>query len=213
MSEQAPEAESLESQDTAIEPAEGEYPEVGQYGYPEKMRWRDMRPEHQVAYWQRQAKQNEGRAKTNDQRVKDLEQKAAQWDALDEASKTEQQREVDRLKRELDATKAAQDEQRRSFGSQLVLTKLAAAAAGKGMTPAALSTLAGDPTRFLVDGGVDDEALGAFLDALPDATKPPAPLAPTSLGGGRRTEAKSSGLAAGADLYRQAHKRTTFAQP
>jgi hypothetical protein len=207
MSEAAPESTEPQPQEPAT--GEGEQQvEVGPNGYPLNMKPAEMAPEHRAAYYKHEMRRAQDANKSNAARMRELEEKASQWDALDEASKSEQQREVDRLARELQAAKAAADEQRRTFGAQLVSTKLSAAAASKGMTPDALTTLAGDPSRFLADGGVDDEALDAFLAALPNAQPAQsAPLAPSSLGGGRRTEAKASGLAAGAALFEQIHKK------
>jgi hypothetical protein len=205
MSEATPEPQEPQPQEPVT--GDGERPvEVGPNGYPLNTKPADMSADHRAAFYKHQMRQAQDVNKTNTSRIKELEQKAAQWDAHDDAAKTEQQREVDRLTRELDAVRAVQDEQRRTFGAQLVATKLGAAAAAKGMTPDALNTLAGDPTRFLADGGVDGDALDAFLSALPDAAKQ-AVLTPGSLGGGKRTEAKPSGLAAGAALYEEIHKK------
>lgn len=216
MSETAPE------ETTAPDPDQGVAgDDVGEGG----KRVADMSPDEKIEWQQQKIRRLEDKVRGKSQdpnsdvralrkqlRDKDselvrLSERASMLDALEESTKTETEKERDRLKAELDAARVAQDEQRRTFGAQLVNTKLSAAAPAKGMTPDALNTLAGDPSRFLADGGVDDDALDAFLSALPDAAKREVALTPGSLGGGRRTEVKASGLSAGAALYEQMHKK------
>jgi hypothetical protein len=187
-------------------------PKMGPNGFPLNTPWRQMTPEQQVSYHLYQSRKHEDALKAERARNADLAAKAQQFDALSEASKSELERERDAAKAEAEALRQAALEAKRSFGTQLVETKLAAAAPAKGMDPAALKTLAGDLTRFLSDDGVNTEAVDTFLSALPDKPVEQPRHGRGDLGAGNRGTAKTSGLQAGADLWEQRHpKRKTSA--
>lgn len=177
---------------------------VGPDGFPLNTPWRQMEPAEQVLYWQHQSKRHERSAKTVQSDLAAAKAKADQFDALDEASKTDQQREVDRLTKALADAQAERETTQKKFGEQLVETRLAAAADAKGMTAASLKTLAGDLSRFLGAEGMDPEAVDTFLAALPDKPEGDKRSRP-DLGGGARTPARVSGLQAGADLFNARH--------
>jgi hypothetical protein len=186
--------------------------EIGPHGFPTNTPWRQMEKDHQVAYWVYQGTKHQEELARAQSKLQEIEPKAAQFDALSEASKSEIERERDAARAEAESLRQAALEAKRSFGTQLVETKLAAAAPAKGMEPAALKTLAGDLTRFLSDDGVNTEAVDTFLSALPDKPVEQPRHGRGDLGAGNRGTAKTSGLQAGADLWEQRHpKRKTSA--
>lgn len=185
-------------------------PVMGPNGFPLNTPWRQMEKDHQVAYWVHQGTKHQEELARAQAKLQEIEPKAAQFDALSEASKSDLERERDAARAEAESLRRAAAEAKVSFGTQLVETKLEAAATGKGMTPADLKTLAGDLTRFLADDGVNGEAVDTFLSALPDkpAEQPQNPLR-RDLGGGNRAPAKADGLQVGEELYAQRHRKRT----
>jgi hypothetical protein len=184
-------------------------PTMGPNGFPLDTKPADMEPGQQAAYWQHRARQQEDNNKANAARIKELEPLAAQIKALEEASQTEAEKAVkaaqatgEKLGRD-----AALAEARKTYGGQLVTARLESAAAGKGMTPDALKTLAGDATRFLGDEGVDTAGLDAFLAALPDKSTTAPPHVRPGLGGGSRPGVTATGTSHGADLWAETHKK------
>jgi hypothetical protein len=186
--------------------------EIGPHGFPINTPWRQMEKDHQVAYWVHQGTKHQEELARAQSKLQEIEPKAAQFDALSEASKSELERERDAARAEAETLRKAAEDDRRKFGTQLVETKLAAAAPAKGMEAAALKALAGDLTRFLSDDGVNTEAVDTFLSALPDKPVEQPRHGRGDLGAGNRGTAKTSGLQAGADLWEQRHpKRKTSA--
>jgi hypothetical protein len=197
-------------------PALNGNPEPGPDGFAPETPWRSLPPEQQAAYWRHQAKKWESDAKKKSDELAQVSPEAQQFRALTEASKTDLERERDAAIAQVETLKQQAAEAKRTFGVQLVETRLSAAADGKGMTAAALKTLAGDMTRFLGDDGVNGDAVDEFLAALPDkAAEPQQPEQPrgrVSLGAGNRAPGKQDPLDVGASRYEARHgKRKTSA--
>jgi hypothetical protein len=141
----------------------------------------------------------------------DLKSKASQYDALAEASKTEQERAVETAR-----TEATQAEREKSNGRLVASEARALAAEAKFRNPAlAVKAIELDGIKVNDDGTVDADAVKARLKALSDAD--PYLLddgkahirTDKSQGGGGAADTKTS-VAAGRDLYEQRHpKRTT----
>ncbi len=180
-------------------PVEPPAPALGAHGYPEGVAIADMTPEQQVAYWRFHAQKHE---KTLRATQKELNEKGSRVTELEDAARTDAEKAIEQARREGEQAgrAAAAAEARTTYGTQLVETRLDAAAAAKGMTPEQIRALAGDATRFLGADGVDADALTAFLGALPDKAADPTP-APRDLGGGRRQSANTSGVQKGLDGY------------
>lgn len=188
-------------------------PTLGPHGFPTGTPWRQMAPEHQAAYWRHQSRSTEDKLKAERAEATALREKAAQFDALDEASKTDAQREIDSLRAANEQLKADQARQVREFGQQLVTGRLAAVAPDKGLDVDAMTRIAGDLGRFLgEDGSLDEDSLTDFLALIPDRKSDAGQQEQqdqrqrNGLGGGRRGPAPST---SGADLYAQRHKKTT----
>lgn len=198
MSETAPEAT-----DPAADPAEApdvpQAPTVGPNGFPLNTKPEDMSSEHAAAYWRHEARRQQDFNKANSRRIKELEPKAAER-ARSDGEKA--------------GREAALAEARERYGSQAVAARLAAAAERKGLDEAAILRLAGKPSRFLGDEGVDEDALADFLAALPDKASveanTPRPQV-RDIGGGSRERPKVDGLQAGAALFAARHGKTASA--
>jgi hypothetical protein len=180
-------------------------------GFPADTPWRDMQPAEQTAYWRYQAQRHEKDKNAALGQVATLEPKAKQYDALDEASKTESQREIDRLKAEIEQTRAAQAETTRTFGARLVEQRLASVAPDKGLDAAAMNRIVGDPGRFLgTDGTVNEDALQDFLALIPDRQSGKGAPDPRQFGGGRQSGKAS---VSGHDIYASRKGKKSPAQP
>lgn len=193
-------------------PTETTQAEMDPAGFPRGVPWREMSPEHQSAYWRHQSKRHEADKRAALGERDALRADAEAFRALDQASKTDADRRIADLERQLEAERSSRAEDRRLAGEQVVHARLDAVANSKGMTAEQLRTLAGDVSRFFGDAGVDRDAVDEFLAALPDAAKSPAVvMTPSSLGGGRRAEARTSGVSAGLALYESERKKSPSA--
>lgn len=170
-------------------------PAVEDKGFPEATPLAEMTDKQQAAYWKHYARQHEGRV----QQMSDydsLKDKAAQYDALSEASRTDQER----------AIQAARDEAKaaalQEAAPRLVRAEFRAAAKGV-LTDAARDAILEDLdfSKYLTDKGEVDEAKVAAKVAALAPTEPQRP--PVQLGQGRTgTDAKPS-VETGRALYEQ----------
>lgn len=191
-------------------------PKMGPDGFPLETPWREMQPEQQVAYFRHVNKENERKLAEARREAAALKPKAEQFDALDEASKTEAQREIDRLKAENEQIKAAQAEAVRGFGLDLAEQKLAAVAPDKGLDLAGMKRIAGSLERFLnADGKLDEDALQDFLTIIPDRGEGghQAPAPRNGLGGGQRKAPIVSDYERGRAEAQERVKRTQAVAP
>lgn len=146
-------------------------------GYPPNTPWRDMTAPQQAAYWMAQSKKHEGRVNAMSD-YESLKDKAAQYDALADASRTEQERAVETARAE---GKAAGLQE---AAPRLVRAEFRHAAKGR-ITDAARDAFLEDLdfSKYLTDKGEVDEAKVA---ARIDAIAPKEPTRPTvQLGQGR----------------------------
>lgn len=199
-------------------------PAVNEHGFPDNTPWTQMTPEQQVAYWRHQSRRHEDRVRSMGD-YDALKAKAAEHDALVEASKTEQERAVD------EARRAGRAEAMAKVGDKLVEAALRSAALGR-VPEAALETLLEnlDRRRFMTGGDeptVDTDKVRAYIDAVAPAAAPAgdppagAPVPPTNggqpangqqpppatrhapdMGQGRRDATPPSGLEAGRAVAR-----------
>lgn len=152
------------------------------------------------------ARKHEDRAKENFAWRKANEDKVRQYDALSEASKTEQERAVEQAKKEAAASArtAADSDALTKFGPRLVGAEFRAQLAGRMDADKVADLVDGlNLGKFLGDDGeVDSDAVKKFVGAIPAATAGASKPGPADLGGGRRT---ASAVTSGADLYNQRH--------
>lgn len=176
-------------------------PVVDDKGFPAETPVVEMTAVEQAAYWKFHARQHESRVKAMGD-YDDIKSKAAQYDALSDASRTDQERAVETAKAEGKA--AALQE----AAPRLVRAEFRAAAKGV-LTDAARDAILEDLdfSKYLTDKGEVDEAkVAAKVTALAPAG-PQRP--PVQLGQGRTpTEVKPS-VQSGKDLYEQSRKRQT----
>lgn len=173
----------------------------------------EMNDKQAAAYWKFQSRKHETTAKSRAD-YEALKAKAAQYDALEQASKTEHERALDDAKKEAKAEGEAAAAM--ALLPQLVKAEFKAAAAGRIVDAegrldtkrldALLEPL--DMSRFVTDNGeVDTAKVLAFVDTA----------APTNgkangfpdLGQGRRQGAPEPSVASGQALYDQRHKKQT----
>jgi hypothetical protein len=174
----------------------------------------EMTDKQAAAYWKHQSRRHETTAKGRAD-YDALKAKAAQYDALEQASKTEHERALDEAKKEAKAEGEAAAAT--ALRPHLVRAEFKAAAAGRIVDAegrldskrldALLDPL--DMSRFLTDAGeVDTAKVLAFIDtAAPkqDGKRTGFP----DLGQGRRQGAPSPSVASGQALYEQRHKKQT----
>lgn len=160
-------------------------------------------------------RKHEDRAKENYAWRKANEDKVRQYDALAEASKTEQEKAVEQAR--ADAAAAARTEAASEalgkFGPRLVGAEFRAQLAGR-IPAVEITKIVGglDVRRFLTDDGEpDSEAVADYVAAIRAPVVEPAKAGRIDLGGGRRESAKVTGVQSGVDLYSQKHppKKTT----
>lgn len=169
----------------------------------------DMTPAQQIEYWKHHSRKHEARASERSD-YDELKAKAAKYDTLDAASKTEQERALEQAKE--DAATEARSKATSELAPKLVDAEMRAAAAGK-LTPEQLAPLIEnlDRSKFLTDtGDVDLEKVATFIGAAaPGAaggtTKPGFP----NLGQGKRTPGDKPTTQTGADRYAERHKTKT----
>lgn len=133
---------------------------------------------------ERIARQQYGGLKPED--ITALQERASQYDALEAASRTDQERAVE------EARRAAAAEAIAATAPRLVAAEFRAAAAGTGIKPEQLSELLEDLdlSKYLdKKGEVDVDRIQRKITAL--APAPPEPSFP-DLGGGRRGDAPTS---------------------
>lgn len=176
-------------------------PPAGDRGYPPDTPIAEMTVEQQAAYWKAQSRKHEAEARRRAD-YDAVKARADQFDALDQASRSEHEKAVDAARKEAD--EAARAEERGRYGAQLVAAELRAALAGR-VDPAQRDALieAVNPARFLDDKGqVDPGAVTAWVDKA-------APAAPggTRYDGaqGGRTGTQPAGVDAGRAAYAAAH--------
>jgi len=184
-------------------------------GYPENTPLAEMTSEQRERYWQFHARKHEGRANAALAENAALKPKADQFDALEEASRTEaekavtaaEQRGRDAGRTEAEAAAVAK------YGAALVQARFESVLAGR-LTPEQVSTLVGglNVSAFLADDGLPDTAkITDYAAAIPAPAAPqtPPPTPPRDLGGGRTTPPPATGTAAGRALYEERTKKRT----
>lgn len=182
-------------------------PATGDSGFPANTPLTEMTLDQQVAYWRHHSRAHENTAKARAD-YDAVKAKAAQYDALQAASMTDNEKAV------ADAEKRGRDAAIREVGGQLVDAQVIALSAGRmadGQRDALLGGL--DRSKYLkADGSVDADKVRALVDGLAPATPqvpgtgttgaPAVPAAP-SLGQGTRQGSPVPSVADGEALYRQ----------
>lgn len=167
----------------------------------------EMTAPQQVAYWKHQSRKHEARA-TERADYDAIKAKAEQYDALANASKTEQERAIEAARTE--ATEQVRKEERTNSSIRIVDAEMRAAAAGR--IPVEQLKVILDPidrTKFLTaDGEVDDEKITAFIAGIAPAADKGGRF--PDLGQGRRQSGPATpSIQSGRDLYRERHARKT----
>lgn len=201
-------------------PAEAEAPKLGPNGFPLNTKPESMPPDQQAAYWRHRARENETRTKAALAERDALKPKAQQYDALEQASRSEAEKAADeaRAAGEKAGREAERAEALGKFAPRLVGAEFRAQLAGR-MTGDQVTELVDglNVSKFLTeDGAADAESVARFVAAIPAVTAPAEPAAPArpvrDIGGGSRVGPKVDGLQRGSDLYAARHgKKTTTA--
>lgn len=179
-------------------PAKGDdKPAEGPHGYPENTPVAEMSDRQAAAYWRHKARGHEDARKAVQSELAALKPKAEQYDELEAASKTEQERAVENAKKE------AADQTRKEVEGKAALALVGAEfrAAAKGVLSAeALAGLLEDLDRskyVQADGTVDLARIEKRVGELaPKAEKPP-----VDLGQGQRRTVTAKGVDAGRQLF------------
>lgn len=194
------------------------------YDYPERTPLDQMTPQQQAEYWRHKARKHEDRVKAMGD-YDDLKKVAGQYEALVQASQTEQERAVAEARRQGHA------EALTAAGGQLVEQWMRAAAVGRLPQESVDAILAGlDRSRFIAqDGSVDTAKVWGFVNSIAPAVTPPAvqpgqpapvapaqqpapaaPVTPTvtpaggpDFGQGQPGNSRPAGIALGAEIARQ----------
>lgn len=170
-------------------------------GYPENTPLAEMTVEQREQYWIHKSRKHEQRLKDLGD-VDELQKKAGQYDALAKASQTEQERAVEAAKAE--ARAEARAEALKEHAPRLVGAEFRVQAAGR-LTAEQVKELIEDldMTKYLTDSGeVDVDRVRRKVDALAPAKQEEKNLRrQPDMGQGRREPDKSTGVAAGRDMF------------
>jgi hypothetical protein len=177
----------------------------GDHGFPAGTPVAEMTEKQQAAYWKFQSRKHEARAEARKD-YDDVKAKAAQYDALAAASKTEQERAVEAAKDE--ASQTARAEERAKAAVRLVDAEMRATAAVKGVDGEKLKVVLEplDRTKFLdSEGEVDTDKVVAFIAGIAPSDTGKNGRFP-DLGQGRREgDGGKPSLEAGRDRWRSRH--------
>lgn len=188
-----------------------EWLQQGNTPFPAGTPWTSMGPAEQASYWKWQARRHEARSQVPADYA-DLQAKAAQFDALDAASRTEHEKAVIAAKAE--GAAAARAEVLQSMGGQLVEAHIRAAVAGRIPDPQLQVLIDNlDRTKFLTDQhAVDAAKVAAYVTGVVPSPQTPAPR---DMGQGRRLggAGTASGVEAGRDLYLERHPQKAKINP
>ncbi len=164
------EAAAADTAETEV-PAETATPETTEAPDPEALA-------RELDKWKQQSRKHEERAKANANAAKQLDEiRKQQMDDTERAV--------------ADARVEAQAEAAKHWGGRTVIAEIRAAAKDRNVDVDALAEGI-DPTRFIVDGEVDNDAISAWVDRLaPLASEAPRPV---TLGQGARPDASAMAL-------------------
>lgn len=182
-------------------------PKLNEHGFPDKTPWKEMKPEHQAAYWRHQSKRHETRANS----VGDYDKVKTELDNLKAKHQTDDEKAAEEAKTQVEA--AARADERAKLAPKLVAAEFKTVAAGH-MPAGQLDALiagAHAPNFLTADGEVDTDKVTEFLepfmkddDGDGDANgKKKWP----DMGQGRRSSKKAKGVSAGAALYADRHTK------
>lgn len=183
-------------------PAPADPPPKPDKGFPEGTPLAEMSAEQQVAYWKDEARKHEDTVKSLGN-IDDLKARAAQFDALAEASKTEHERAIE------EARSAGLAEGYASSLPDLFAAKFEAAAAGR-LTDERIAEMlpALNVDHFLNDEGVIDTAkVRSYVDGIAPATGNQQRGGPSPHGQGNRPSSATPSAASGRALYAQLHPK------
>jgi hypothetical protein len=171
-------------------------------GFPADTPWREMTLGQQVEYWKAQSRKHEQGVKSMSD-YDDLKTKAAEYQKLVEASKTEQEKAIDA------AAKEAREATLKEVGSRLVDAQFTVAAAGRLDGDRLSALLDGvDRTRFMKDdGSADADKVKAFVDSVAPAQKQQEQR--HDFGQGSRQGSTVPSVEAGFAEYQRMHPQTT----
>jgi hypothetical protein len=187
----------------AQEPAgDPEKPAEGPHGYPEGTPVAEMTDRQAAAYWRHQSRRHEDARKSAQSELAAVKPKADQYDALAEASKSEQERAVESAKTE--AANTAKAEAAVALAGQRLQGLLMARGKSEDEADAIVDDV--NVAKYVKDGQVDKDALRSAADRLAPKVETP-PAKPADLGQGNRGDAGKTGVDAGRSLYADRHPK------
>lgn len=184
-------------------------PASGPNGFPEGVQLEQMSSEQVTNYWKHWAKTNRTALEQRDAELATLRPKAEQYDALEAASRTDQERAVQAARTEGVTVGRTEAEQAAvaKYGTALVQARFESVLAGRKTAEEVATIVSGlNVAAFLgTDGLPDTEKVAAYATTVAPAAQQQKP--PGDLGGGRTPAPVAGGLQAGADLYESTRKK------
>lgn len=178
-------------------------------GYPDNTKVEDMQPAEQAAYWRDQARKHEGRNRdilkvTGGKYGDDLKAILDERETLIHEKRTDGEKAVEDAKNETRA------EVRQEFGSKLAAAEFRAALAHVDGERRDQIIEGINLSAYLTDDGdVDTAKVQSYAATIAPADKGTG-SGSTDFGAGRRPAApRASGVAAGADMFKQSRKTTS----
>jgi len=183
-------------------------PKLNEHGFPDKTPWKQMKPEHQAAYWRHQSKRHETRANA----VGDYDKVKAELDGLKAKHQTADEKAAEEAKTQTE--QAARADERAKLAPKLVAAEFKTVAAGHMPTEQVEALIAGvhAPNFLTADGEVDTDKVTEFLEPFMqdddgDDEDSKRKKKWPDMGQGRRSNKKSTGVGAGRDLYSDRHSK------
>lgn len=184
----------------------GGEPQLNEHGFPDQTPWKEMKPEHQAAYWRHQSKRHESRANA----ASDYDDVKAELGRLKAEKQTPDEKAAEEARAQ--AADAARAEERAKLAPQLVAAKFESIGARGHIPSNQLESLVAGihaPNFLTADGGVDTDKVTEFLEPFmkDDDGDSNGKQKWPDMGQGRRQDKKSSGVGAGRDLYSDRHTK------
>ena len=186
-------------------------PKKNEHGYPDGVRWQDMEPAEQAAYWRHQSQKHEGRYKNlvGDRSYDDVKKDLEQYAEYQRSQQTpaEQQLNERYEQGKQDATSEANTRAARAILRANLRTNLDGDTADEEIEEIIAPI---DVKAFIVDGDIDTEKLASFASRFTKAgTANEDPGHPDYGGGRRRQGDQPRGSRGKAEAARRFGKKTT----
>lgn len=181
-------------------------PKLNAHGFPDQTPWKQMKPEHQAAYWRHQSKRHETRANA----AADYETVKAELDRIKAEKQTPDEKAAEEARTQVET--AARADERSKLAPKLVAAEFKTVAAGHMPADQLESLIKGAhaPNFLTAEGEVDTDKVTEFLEPFMkddgDEDENGKKKWP-DMGQGRRSGKKATGVGAGSDLYRDRHTK------